>query len=79
LALRSASILLTVRIMWSAPPEKRFPRLAPPFASRPDPMSCLRSISAQSCGEEHATTFCRSFSTQRKAGMSSFEPSRIPA
>ena len=42
-------------------------------------MSCLRSISAQSWGEEHATTFCRSFSTQRKAGMSSFEPSRIPA
>ena len=37
------------------------------------------SISAQSLGEEHETTRPVAFSTQRKAGMFSLEPSRIPA
>ena len=69
---------LTVRIRWSASPERRFPRLAPPFRRSPSPAR-RRSISAQSAGAEHAITMPRSFSTQRKAGMSSFEPSRIPA
>jgi len=38
-----------------------------------------RSISAQSDGEEQASSRPDSFSTQRKAGMSSLDPSRIPA
>ncbi len=42
-------------------------------------MACRRSSSAQSSGDEQATSAFRSFSTQRKATMSSFEPSRIPA
>ena len=69
---------LTVRIRWSASPDRRFPLLAPPFRRSPSPAR-RRSISAQSAGAEHAITTPRSFSTQRKAGMSSFEPSRIPA
>ena len=38
-----------------------------------------RSISAQSGGAEHVISVAVSFSTQRNAGMSSFDPSRIPA
>ena len=38
-----------------------------------------RSISAQSGGAEHVIIVPVSFSTQRKAEMSSFDPSRIPA
>ena len=78
-ALRSALILLTVRITSSAPPERRFPRLVPPSTSRPEPFVRRRSISLQSPGAEHVISVPVSFSTQRKAGMSSFEPSRIPA
>ena len=70
---------LTVRITWSASPDSRLPRLAPPLASSPRPVEWVRSISAQSAGPEHATSFAVSFTTQRKAGMFSFEPSRIPA
>ncbi len=43
------------------------------------PVDRRRSISAQSAGAEQVIIVCVSFSTQRKAGMSSFEPSRIPA
>ena len=70
---------LTVRIAVSASPESRLPRLAPPSVSRPFPVAWRRSISAQSAGEEQTIIRPSSFSTQRKAGMSSFEPSRIPA
>ena len=63
----------------SAPPESRFPRLVPPSTSSPAPFVCRRSISAQSRGAEHVIRTPVSFSTQRKAGMSSFEPSRMPA
>ncbi len=42
-------------------------------------MACRRSISAQSAGAEHVISVAVSFSTQRNAEMSSFEPSRIPA
>ncbi len=70
---------LTVRITWSASPDRRLPRLAPPLARSPRPVEWVRSISAQSPGPEHATSFADSFTTQRKAGMFSFEPSRIPA
>ena len=77
--LLSASIRLTVRIMWSASPEKRLPRLAPPSASSPCPRRVtpfdLGAVLRRRAGHERAV----SFSTQRKAGMSSFEPSRIPA
>ena len=43
------------------------------------PVARSRSMRAQSSGAEHVITVPVSFSTQRKAGMSSFEPSRIPA
>ena len=43
------------------------------------PVAWRRSISAQSAGAEHAIIRPVSFSTQRNAGMSSLEPSRIPA
>ena len=75
----SASIRLTVRITSSASPDSRLPRLAPPSTSRPMPDDRRRSISAQSCGAEHVINVAVSFSTQRNAGMSSFDPSRIPA
>ena len=70
---------LTVRMTWSASPESRLPRLAPPSTSSPCPEAWRRSISAQSAGPEHARRVAVSFSTQRNAGISSFEPSRIPA
>ena len=74
----SASIRLTVRITSSACPS-RLPRLAPPFRRSPLSEACRRSISAQSSGAEQVITLPVSFSTQRNAGMSSFDPSRIPA
>ena len=43
------------------------------------PVACRRSISAQSGGAEHVISVAVSFSTQRNAGMSSLDPSRIPA
>ena len=43
------------------------------------PVARSRSIRAQSPGAEHAVSRPVSLSTQRNAGMSSFEPSRIPA
>ena len=69
---------LTVRITSSASPESRLPRLAPPSVSRPTPVAWRRSISAQSAGAEQVIIVPVSFSTQRKAGMSSFDPSRMP-
>ena len=75
----SASIRLTVRMTSSASPDSRLPRLDPPSTSSPTPVARRRSISAQSAGAEHVMTTPRSFSTQRNAGMSSFDPSRIPA
>ena len=75
----SASVRLTVRMVSSASPDSRFPRLAPPPVSSPMPVAWRRSISAQSAGDEQTIIRARSFSTQRNAGMSSFEPRRIPA
>ena len=43
------------------------------------PVARSRSMRAQSAGAEHAVSRPVSLSTQRNAGMSSFEPSRIPA
>ena len=68
-----------MRITSSASPESRLPRLAPPSTSSPTPVAWRRSISAQSDGDEQTIMRPRSFSTHRKAGMSSLEPSRIPA
>ena len=70
---------LTVRMTSSASPERRLPRLEPPFVSSPMPVARSRSISAQSSGPEHAMIRPVGLSTQRKAGMSWFEPSRMPA
>jgi hypothetical protein len=64
---------------WSASPERRFPRLAPPLVRSPIPVARRRSISAQSGGAEQVIRRPVSFSTQRNAGMSSLEPSKIPA
>ena len=49
--------------------------------SRAGPIPVVRAARARRspAATEHATSTCRSFSTQRKAGMSSFDPSRIPA
>ena len=63
----------------SASPESRLPRLEPPSTSRPMPVARSASMRAQSAGVEHAVSLPLSLSTQRNAGMSSFEPSRIPA
>ena len=43
------------------------------------PVARSRSMRAQSSGAEHAVSMPLSLSTQRNAGMSSLEPSRIPA
>ena len=43
------------------------------------PVARRRSISAQSSGAEQVIILPVSFSTQRNAGMSSFDPSRMPA
>ena len=43
------------------------------------PVPSRRSISSQSGGAEQVIIVAVSFSTQRNAEMSSFEPSRIPA
>ena len=51
----------------------------PPPVSSPAPVASRASIAAQSGGEEHATMRAVSFSTHRNAGMSSLEPSRMPA
>src|SRR5829696_2021220 len=75
----SASIRLTVRITASASPDRRLPRLAPPSTSSPFPVARSRSIRAQSSGAEQVIIVPVSFSTQRNAGMSWFEPSRMPA
>jgi hypothetical protein len=63
----------------SASPERRFPRLVPPSTSRPMPVARSRSMRAQSSGAEHAVRRPLSLSTHRNAGMSSLEPSRMPA
>ncbi len=63
----------------SASPDRRLPRLAPPPARSPSPLAWRRSISAQSAGAEQVISLPVSFSTQRNAGMSWFEPSRMPA
>ena len=43
------------------------------------PVARSASMRAQSAGFEHAVSLPVSLSTQRKAGMSSFEPRRMPA
>jgi hypothetical protein len=46
---------------------------------RPIPVEWRRSISAQSAGAEHVIVVAVALWTQRKPGMFSFEPRRIPA
>jgi hypothetical protein len=72
-------VRLTVRIVSLASPDRRLPRLLPWSVSRPTPVACRRSISAQSAGDEQTISRPVSFSTQRNAGMSSLEPRRMPA
>ena len=61
-----------------ASPETRFARLAPSAYSSPLPFVWRCSISAAFFGLFETKAACRSFSHQRKPGMSQFEPCRIP-
>ncbi len=71
--------VLIVSIEYGASPETRFARLAPPSCSRPLPFEWRASISAASRGRFETIALPCSFSHQRNAGMSWFEPCRIPA
>ena len=51
----------------------------PPRASSPSPFDTRRSISAASAGRFETSSRSAAFSYQRKAGIPSFEPWRIPA
>jgi hypothetical protein len=62
-----------------ASPENMLPRLAPPTASSPPPSERRRSISTASLPWFETIVWPVSFSYQRKAGMSSFDPSSSPA
>ena len=63
----------------AASPEKAFQRPAPPRASSPFPVESASSrVCAVSLFEETSSA-CRGLSHQRKAGMPSLEPSRMPA
>ena len=70
--------MLIVIIECGASPETRFARLAPSAYSRPLPFVWRCSISAAFFGLFETKAACRSFSHQRKPGMSQFEPCRIP-
>ena len=65
-------------IEWGASPETRFALLAPSAYRRPLPFECRFSISLAFFGLFETNASCRSFSHQRKPGMSQFEPCRIP-
>ena len=62
-----------------ASPEKRLEMLTPSSASSPVPSEIRDSMSAASGGWLETTSRPRSFSYQRKAGMSSLRPCRMPA
>ena len=53
--------------------------LTPSFDSRPSPFDRRRTISAASSGLLETISFWRSRSYQRKAGMPSLVPCRMPA
>jgi hypothetical protein len=53
--------------------------LAPSFDSSPSPLDRRRTISPASTGLLETMSFWRSRSNQRKAGMPSFVPCRMPA
>ena len=62
-----------------ASPLNRLPTLVPPAARRPRPFEARRSISVASAGRFETSRRPVSFSNQRKAGMLSLFPWRIPA
>ena len=73
------SAVLIVSIECGASPERMLARLAPSAWSRPRPSEWRRSSSSASRGWLVTIARPRSFSHQRKAGMSSLEPCRRPA
>ena len=77
-AARSSTVLI-VSIVCGASPERMFARLAPSACSSPLPSEWRRSSSAASRGWLVTIALPRSFSHQRKAGMSSLSPCRRPA
>ncbi len=62
-----------------ASPVMRLQMLTPSLDSRPSPFDRRRTISAASSGLLETMSFWRSRSYQRKAGMPSLLPCRIPA
>ncbi len=71
--------VLIVSRLCGASPERMFARLAPSAYSSPRPSEWRRSSSAASCGWLVTIAVLRSFSHQRKAGMSSLSPCSSPA
>src|SRR3954451_21160792 len=63
----------------AASPENRLLMLAPSSASRPLPLLTRDSMTAASAGLFETRSLPRSFSYQRKAGMFSVFPCRMPA
>ena len=76
---RRRSAVLIVSIECGASPERMLARLAPSACSSPRPSEWRRSSSSASRGWLVTIAAPRSFSHQRKAGMSSLEPCRRPA
>ena len=73
------STVLMVSIECGASPERMFARLAPSSCSSPRPSEWRRSSSCASRGWLVTIARPRSFSHQRKAGMSSLSPCSSPA
>src|SRR3990172_5223859 len=74
----SASAAMVMKLR-DASPVTRFPMLTPPRLSSPSPFETRRTISAASCGRFETSRRRVAFSYQRKAGMRSLSPCRMPA
>ena len=70
---------LMTKALRCASPVKRLPTLLPPCASSPWPLETRRSISVASAGWLETRSRPLAFSYQRKAGMPSLLPCRMPA
>ena len=76
-----ASSLMAAVVTYArvASPVTRLQMLTPLFDSRPSPLDTRLTISAASTGLLDTISFWRSRSYQRKAGMPSLLPCRMPA
>ncbi len=70
---------LMTKALRFASPVKRLPTLLPPPARRPWPSETRASISVASAGWLETRSRPLAFSYQRKAGMPSLLPCRMPA